>query len=56
VQITLGYLQEELANMEKQRDHTRDLAVASQAAVAVLRTILARLHLPDEPVERAAEQ
>ena len=53
MQITLGYLQQELANMEKQRDHARDVAVASQAAVDVLKTVLARLHLPDESVEQA---
>lgn len=55
MQITLGYIQQELANMEKQRDHARDVTVASQAAVDVLKTVLARLHLPDEPVEQAAE-
>jgi hypothetical protein len=50
------FLQEELQKMEAQRNHAHDVAVAAQAAADVLKALIARLDLPEEPVELAAEQ
>jgi hypothetical protein len=56
MQIDKKFLQEELKKMETQRNHAHDVAVAAQAAADVLTALIARLDLPDEPVEQAAEQ
>jgi len=45
--ITKEFLQAELQKMEQQRDHAHDVAVASQAAVDVLKALLGRLDLPE---------
>jgi hypothetical protein len=52
VQIDKKFLQEELQKMETQRDHAHDVAVAAQAAADVLKGLIARLDLPEEPVEQ----
>lgn len=56
MQIDSKFLQEELQKMEAQRNHAHDVAVAAQAAADVLKALIARLDLPDAPVEQAAEQ
>ena len=47
MQITKDYLLTEIKNMEKQRDHAHDVAVASQAAIDTLLAMLDRLDLPE---------
>lgn len=44
--ITKDFLLAEIAKMEKQRDHAHDIAVASQAAVDVMRSLVSRLDMP----------
>ena len=51
MQITKDYLLTEIKNMEKQRDHAHDVAVASQAAIDTLRAMLDRLDLPEPETE-----
>jgi hypothetical protein len=48
MQITKEYLLSEIANMEKQRNHAHDVAVASQAAIDVMQAMIKRLDLTDE--------
>lgn len=43
MQITKEYLLAEIANMEKQRNHAHDVAVAAQAAIDVLNSLVTRL-------------
>ena len=50
MQITKEFLLEEIKQMEQQRAHAHDVAVASQAAIDTMKAMLARLELPD-PVE-----
>jgi len=45
--ITKEYLLSEIANMERQRNHAHDVAVASQAAIDVMNGLITRLDLPD---------
>lgn len=45
--ITKEYLLSEIANMERQRNHAHDVAVASQAAIDVMKGLIERLDLPD---------
>lgn len=47
MQITKEYLMAEIANMEKQRNHAHDVAVASQAAIDVLNAMVIRLDMPE---------
>jgi hypothetical protein len=51
MQITKDYLLTEIQNMERQRDHAHDVAVASQAAIDTLRAVLSRLDLPEPELE-----
>lgn len=51
MQITKDYLQAEIENMKKQRDHAHDVAVASQAAIDTLTAMLNRLDLPEPETE-----
>lgn len=46
MEITKEYLLAEIAKMEQQRNHAHDVAVASQAAIDVMRSLVARLELP----------
>lgn len=48
MQITKDYLLTEIQNMEKQRNHAHDVAVASQAAIDVMSSLVSRLDLPEE--------
>ncbi len=47
MQITKEYLLTEIANMERQRDHAHDVAVAAQAAIDVLKAMITRLETPE---------
>lgn len=47
MEITKEYLLTEIKNMEKQRDHAHDVAVASQAAIDVMKSLVDRLEAPD---------
>lgn len=47
MQITTEYLLTEIANMERQRDHAHDVAVAAQAAIDVLKAMITRLETPE---------
>lgn len=47
MQITREYLLTEIANMERQRDHAHDVAVAAQAAIDVLKAMITRLETPE---------
>jgi hypothetical protein len=46
MEITQDFLQAEIAKFERQRDHAHEVAVASQAAVDVLKALVERLNLP----------
>jgi hypothetical protein len=48
MQITKEFLLSEIKKMEQQRDHAHDVAVASQAAIDVMSSLIARLDLPEE--------
>jgi hypothetical protein len=54
--ITKEYLLFEVANMEKQRNHAHDVAVASQAAIDVLKSLIARLELPEPDSKEGTQQ
>ena len=47
MQITKEFLLEEIKQMEQQRAHAHDVAVASQAAIDTMKAMLARLDLPE---------
>jgi hypothetical protein len=47
MEITKEYLLSEIKNMEKQRDHAHDVAVAAQAAIDVLQSLVARMEAPE---------
>lgn len=47
MQINKEFLQAELQKMEQQRNHAHDVAVASQAAMDVIKALIARLDLPE---------
>lgn len=48
MQITKEFLASEIKNMEQQRNHAHDVAVAAQAAIDVMNSLMARLDLPEE--------
>jgi hypothetical protein len=54
--ITKEYLLAEIANMEKQRNHAHDVAVAAQAAIDVLNSLIARLDLPESENTEGLQQ
>lgn len=47
MEITKDFLLTEIKRMEQQRDHAHDVAVASQAAVDVMKSLVARLEAPE---------
>lgn len=47
MQITVEYLKAEIGKMEKQRDHAHDVAVASQAAIDVMTSLIHRIDLKE---------
>ena len=47
MEITKEFLVAEIQKMEKQRDHAHDVAVASQAAIDVMQSLVSRLDLPE---------
>jgi hypothetical protein len=47
MEITKEYLLAEIKNMERQRDHAHDVAVASQAAIDVLQGLVMRMEAPE---------
>lgn len=53
--ITKEFLQAEIAKMEQQRSHAHDVAVASQAAIDVMKALLGRLDLPETPTGEGVE-
>ena len=55
MQISKDFLQAEIIKFERQRDHAHDVAVASQAAVDVLKGLVQRLELPEEPTVTFAD-
>jgi hypothetical protein len=56
MKITKEYLLSEVANMEKQRNHAHDVAVASQAAIDVLNAMIARLDAPEPESMEGVQQ
>lgn len=46
--ITREYLLAEIKRMEQQRNHAHEVAVASQAAIDVMSSLVARLDLPED--------
>jgi hypothetical protein len=56
MKITKEFLLSEVANMERQRNHAHDVAVASQAAIDVLNSLIARLDLPEQETMEGPEQ
>lgn len=56
MKITKEYLISEVANMEKQRNHAHEVAVASQAAIDVLNALIARLDIPEPESTEGKEQ
>lgn len=69
MEITKQYLLAEIENMVKQRNHAHEVAVASQAAIDVLQSLVVRVDMPEpeaiklsdlglpdpEPMERTQE-
>lgn len=55
MEISKDFLQAEIIKFERQRDHAHDVAVASQAAVDVLKGLVQRLELPEEPAVTFAD-
>lgn len=55
--ITPEFLKAELENLEKQRAHAHEVAIACQAAMDVMRALLARLDLPepDEATDKGVQ-
>jgi hypothetical protein len=53
--IDREFLQAEIAKMEQQRNHAHDVAVASQAAIDVMKALLNRLDLPETPTGEGVE-
>ena len=51
MQITKEFLQAEIKKMQEQRDHAHDVAVAAQAAIDVMQSLIARLDLPEQETE-----
>lgn len=51
MEITKEYLLAEIARMERQRNHAHEVAVASQAAIDVMQSLVARLDLPQEDLK-----
>lgn len=51
MQITKEFLQEEIKKMEQQRNHAHDVAVASQAAIDVMKALIVRIDLPAQETE-----
>ena len=49
MKITREFLEAEMENMEKQRAHVHEVAVACQAAIDVMKGLIARLDLPEDP-------
>ena len=47
MEITKEYLLSEIEKMEQQRDHAHDVAVASQAAIDVMKSLVTRLETPE---------
>ena len=47
MEITKEFLLTEIRKMEQQRDHAHDVAVASQAAIDVMRSLVDRLEAPE---------
>jgi hypothetical protein len=47
MEITKEFLVAEIQKMEKQRDHAHDVAVASQAAIDVMQSLVSRLDLAE---------
>lgn len=48
MEITRDYLIAEIGRMEQQRNHAHDVAVAAQAAIDVMNSLIARLDMPSE--------
>ena len=47
MKITKEWLQQEIDKISKQQQHAHEVAIASQAAVDVLKAIMARMDLPE---------
>jgi uncharacterized protein YutE (UPF0331/DUF86 family) len=54
MKITREFLEAEIDNMEKQRAHAHEVAVACQAAIDVMKGLIARLDLPEDPSDGEA--
>lgn len=54
--ITKEFLLKEIQTMEQQRNHAHDVAVAAQAAIDVMRSLVARLDLPEQDVSTQPEE
>lgn len=48
--ITKEYLQEEIVRLEKQRNHAHEVAVACQAAIDTLQSLVKRLDAPEPEI------
>lgn len=51
MQITKEFLLSEIKNMERQRDHAHDVAVAAQASIDTMKSLVARLDTPEEELK-----
>jgi response regulator of citrate/malate metabolism len=49
MQITKEWLQEEISRFENQRQHAHEVAIASQAAVDVLKALVERIDMAEKP-------
>jgi hypothetical protein len=51
MEITKEFLLAEIKKMEQQRDHAHDVAVASQAAIDTMMSLIARLDTVESTME-----
>ena len=51
MEITIEFLLAEIKKMEQQRDHAHDVAVASQAAIDTMLSLVARLDTVESTME-----
>lgn len=56
MQITKEFLLTEIKSLEQQRNHAHDVAVAAQAAIDVMQSLVARLDLPEQQETTPEEQ
>lgn len=55
MQITKEYLREEITRLEKQRTHAHEVAIACQAAIDTLQSLVQRLDAPESDAVKLSD-